>query len=396
MAGIGEVNSTNVQPTASSATQTPDEEFLNSIFEIDKYGNNNGKVEEEDFNLALRTGMLNKDTIGKIENWYVTFLAKSGKGEVVGNHRTVTAEVPSLLGSKVTIKGIFDEKTGKLIVKTESKISEKDGITTVSTTRTEYGKKQNKVTEAKYSYSKELLEKHIMFEGVDNSGRPIKIFNDIPQIRKLPENMRTDKQKALLKEFDDMVNFAIKVGQEYNIDPKLVVSIMEREVGFDGFGKHTGLDVTGINGKGYMQLTTAPIGDFLYKTQVENKKKGIPAKYAAGTKESLYGVEMTDLLISRGFDVNAAQTTAQKKALEERIMAYLKKNTDPEFNIRLGTLTMRYYMNKANGNVKTAATNYNGSSGKILYGIAVSGKYEKMDNVMPNDSTYVRKTVPLR
>lgn len=386
MAGIGEVNSTNVQPTASSSAQTPDEEFLNSIFEIDKYGNNNGKVEEEDFRLAFKAGMLKTEVINKIENWYVTFLAKSGKGEVVGNHRTVTAEVPSLLGSKAIIKGVFDEKTGKLIVKTESLISEKDGITTVSTTRTEYGKKQNKVTEAKYSYSKELLEKHIMFEGVDNFGRPIKIFNDIPQIRKLPENMRTDEQKALLKEFDDMVNFAIKVGQEYNIDPKLVVSIMEREVGFDGFGKHTGLNVTGSNGKGYMQLTTSPIADFLgkYKSQYYD------------IQESKYGPEMTDLLLSHGFDVNSAKTNAQKKALQDRIMAYLKKNTDPEFNIRLGTLTMRYYMNRANGNVKTAATNYNGSPHKIAYGIDVSGKYEKMDNAMPNDSTYVRRTVPLR
>ena len=56
-----------------------------------------------------------------------------------------------------------------------------------------------------------------------------------------------------------MIEYTIQSGIDYGVDPKLILSVIQQEVGFKGLSSN----VTGKNGKGYMQLTSAPINDYL-------------------------------------------------------------------------------------------------------------------------------------
>ena len=129
-----------------------------------------------------------------------------------------------------------------------------------------------------------------------------------------------------------------------------------------------------------MQLTSAPVNDYL--------------GFAGGgkyykIKDALYGPEVEELLTSRGFNVSEAVTPSQKRVLYKNIMAYLKENKDAEFNIHLGTLVLRYYMNKADGDVTKAAKYYNGSPRKEYYSQKVTEYNTELKYTVPNDTTYV-------
>ena len=103
-----------------------------------------------------------------------------------------------------------------------------------------------------------------------------------------------------------------------------------------------------------MQLTSAPIKDFLGYNE-----KG---SYDKNLKTHIYGYEMRDLLISRGFDVDNAKTNKEKSELADKIFNYLKNNKDAEFNIKMGTLVLRRYQNisyKEGGHVDKTAYKYN-------------------------------------
>ena len=226
--------------------------------------------------------------------------------------------------------------------------------------------------EVNFSYNRASIEEHIIKNSYDSKGNKITIFSDIPDIRKKPYRLRTKEECKKLVEFNNMVNNAINAGTEYGVDPKLIIAIMQREVGYDGLSSN----VVGANGKGYMQLTSAPIKDML-GGYTKNKK----LYYEDEIKTEQYGPEIKKLLKSRGFDTNCPPEKRQE--LVDRIMAYLKTNKDSDFNIRLGTLVLRYYLNKYDGNIQLAAQNYNGNSRhgiKYAYGKAVNNFYNIMNS----------------
>lgn len=161
-------------------------------------------------------------------------------------------------------------------------------------------------------------------------------FKNIPEIRaKAPED-RTDAETKLLEEFDNLVEYIVNAGVEYGVDPNFIAAIIQKEVGFAGLRK----GATGVNGKGHMQLTTIAIKDmFLH-----------PSKYGEG---------LAELMASRGFDLNCPKS--QRDDMVKKVMAYLKENKDPEFNIGLGTIKLRRLLEASNGNKALAAYNYNGN-----------------------------------
>ena len=63
-------------------------------------------------------------------------------------------------------------------------------------------------------------------------------------------------------------------------------------------------------------------------------------------------------------------------------------NKDPEFNIRLGTLVLRYYLDKTGGNVSRAAKLYNGSSLKEEYARHVDKYNTLLRDTVKQDSIY--------
>lgn len=371
-----------ISPNTAAESANP---VLNTIFDVDLLGNNDGKLEEQDFIIALKQDKyMNLKT--KIENFYVEFAGKNlGKTKEVGNYLITEVDLP-LQPKGVTNKRkiIKDKSTGRIISETSTLITEgNDGVTTVKTHRKRYGGTSIIQNDVEFQYNKEALENYIINDAKDNNGNSIKYFSDIPEIRKVPEALRTEEQQKLLDEFDNLIKYSIEAGTDYRMDPKFVIAIIQQEVGFQGLSKR----VTGANGKGYMQLTSAPIKDFL--------------GYAAdgryhSLKTGQYGPEMEELLISRGFETSMAATSFAKSSVYKDVYNYLKENKDPEFNIRLGTLILRLYTDKANGNVKTAARNYNGSPHKEKYSVNVARYNNLLQDTVPRDTTYVYKRIPRR
>ena len=226
-----------------------------------------------------------------------------------------------------------------------------------------------------FEYNKTLIEEYVINDAKASDGHIITYFKRIPEIREKSPANRNDEENKLLEEFDPLVKNIITAGEEYGVDPKFIFAIVQREVCFKGLnqlssGKKN--NVTGANGKGYTQITSITIVDILggqringknvYKTDANNLKK--------------YGPEMEQLLKSKGF--NPSCKKEQKQAEFEKIWQYIKDNEDPEFNIRFGTLLLRYHLRKSNGNIEIAARNYNGSDHKIAYGKAVDNFYNTL------------------
>ncbi len=205
--------------------------------------------------------------------------------------------------------------------------------------------------EVDFTYRLADLESYIINEATSARGGKIDYFERIPEIRAKDPSERTEAEADLLEEFDNMMNYVIAAGEEYGVDPKFILAIIQREVCFKGMSEN----VVGKNGKGYMQITSAVPADML-------------------ARPHLYNPEAGELLASRGFDIDCPKS--QRDAMVKKIMAYLKKNEDPEFNIRMGVLSLRHQLNRANGNVQIAAKNYNGSSAKEAYGRGVKNNYD--------------------
>lgn len=161
-------------------------------------------------------------------------------------------------------------------------------------------------------------------------------FKDIPAIREKAPEDRTEAETKLLEEFDNMIKYIVDTGVEYGVDPDSIAAIIRKEVGFDGMSDRA----VSSAGKGYMQLTTIAIEDMFQHPQK-------------------YGPEVEELMASRGFNINCPKS--QQPAMAKKVMNYLKKNKDPEFNIRLGTIKLRRLLNTHNGNIEKAAYNYNGN-----------------------------------
>lgn len=279
-------------------------------------------------------------------------------------------------------KTITDKTTGKVLLESNTEITQNGDITNVKTHIKRYYGKKVYENEAEFQYNKELLEDYVINKGTDKNGNIIKYFSEIPEIKNITPSDRTPEQEKLLKEFNDMINFAINSGIEYGVDPKLVIAIIQREVAFQGLSPK----VVGENGNGYMQLTSAPIKDYLGYAG-DKKYHEI--------KENIYGPEMEELLLSRDFEPKSAKTQEEREALYQKIYDYLHSNKDPEFNIRFGTLVLRRYLNKSKGNIKSAAIAYNGSSAKLAYGAAVEDYHNKINNSAGAISSFKYEERPL-
>jgi hypothetical protein len=108
------------------------------------------------------------------------------------------------------------------------------------------------------------------------------------------------------------------------VDPKQIVAIIQKEVGFDGSKK-------GKNGNGYMQITTITVADILnnlgYKLR-GTEKRGFyveKTKYGKGSKQDLYGSDIIELFNSRGFKLTNNMTKNEKDALLGEVITYLRK-----------------------------------------------------------------------
>lgn len=376
----GSGNTNNVNEGIKPQEKTVQEVKLNTIFDMDSIGNNDGTVDEEDFNIAFSKS-LETSIREKVEKFYIEFVANlnpKSKREV-GNQIIIEVNLPLQAEGTIEKRTIVkDRNSDKILMKKSTKIvDEGEGLVSVSFVSQRFNGNNVAENKVEYQYDKEALENYIINDAKDAKGNPITRFKSIPEIKNIPENERTPEQKALLEEFDNMLKYTIDAGVKYGMDPKYILSIIQQEVGFNGLSDK----VTGVNGKGYMQLTSAPVNDYL--------------GFAGGgkyykIKDALYGPEVEELLTSRGFNVSKAVTPSQKRVLFKNIMAYLKENKDAEFNIHLGTLVLRYDMNKADGNVTEAAKYYNGSPRyKEEYSQNVTKNNTRLKDTVPNDTTYV-------
>ena len=258
-------------------------------------------------------------------------------------------------------------KNSATVQKTKDAANKLDKMrnTTVKVVRTIDGKK---IT---FKYNRAAIEDYVINSSTDAKGNKITYFSDIQKIRQKVYTQRTKEECRKLVEFNNMINSVINSGKDYGVDPKLIVAIIQREVNFKGLSDN----VTGVNGKGYMQITSAPIKDMLGGYTNKNGK----LRFQDELKTDKYGKEFVDLLKSRGFKVDCPSN--KRAVLVKEIMKYLRANNDPDFNIRLGTIILRNHLNASDGNIQLAAQNYNGNNKrgiKYAYGKAVYGYYKNM------------------
>lgn len=243
-------------------------------------------------------------------------------------------------------------------------------------------KKIKEATEPVFFQNNEMfirpsIEDHVINHATDKNGNKLTYFSRIPALREKGQDKLTAEEKNLVNEFNNYISIVCKVGKEYGVDPKKIIAITQKEVACKGLntlanGKPN--NVTGGNGKGYMQITSVCVVELF-----EGKGNSIKnATYSTDrNKIHVYGKEMENLLKSKGFNVNCKK--GQKKAEVQKIWDYISSNKDPEFNIRFGVLWLRHRLKKANGDIKKAAINYNGHpKHKYEYGDSVNRFYNQL------------------
>ena len=355
-------------------------EKANTIFSVEEMDvNGDGKIDNNDFkqwSFIRKFANLSTASIQKLEKMYIEYAFNHPNNRRDEGELTIVEfDMPFAFGSSTKKQYFIDKQSGNILAEKSVKTFEKDGITSVEINTKRYNQNKVKEHEVKFQYNKEALENYVFYDAKDEQGNDITYFDSIPEIRAIPEEERTEEQKKLLKEFDDMIKYTIQAGIDYGVDPKLILSIIQQEVGFKGLSDK----VVGVNGKGYMQLTSAPVNDYLGLAS-DNRYHDI--------KEFMYGPEAEELLASRGFAPQEAQTQEAKRNLYKKIYNYLKENKDPEFNIRLGTIVLRYYLDKADGDVKQAAKWYNGSGLREKYALNVNNFNQQLEDTVPNDTIY--------
>lgn len=384
---IDKQNMCNLKPTnhvAPSHYFKSDNPYAFCIW-IDSIANQDGRLTEEDFEF-LKTNIVWKDYVDDIRTKlreicsFRVFNPNLRKVDVMDSYSTeqgtlsIKVEKTQLQEDVINHVVIKDKNTSQVlsekVIKSLYCSATDSNQVKMTIKRTSLDGRFVREKDISFSYSKNEIENYII------NAKDAPRFSKINEIReKLPEK-QTNEEKALLNEFENLVNNVIAAGLDYGIDPNFIISIIHQEVKFEGLSSR----VTGKNGKGYMQLTTAPIADYL--GLAEDKK------YHA-TKKDKYGPEVEELLLSRGFDPNCSN--ADKKELTNQIVNYLIENKDAEFNIRLGTLILRQYVDNAKGDFWKAAKNYNGNKElQNEYANKVVNKYYKsLESTVLRDSTYI-------
>ena len=221
-----------------------------------------------------------------------------------------------------------------------------------------------------FTYKRSTLENYII-EYTKKLGDSAGVsFAEIPNIRKKGIAFRTKEESRLLLEFNNLVNGVINASSDYEVDPRLVLAFIQKEVKFDGTSKNA----IGNSGKGYMQLTSVVIEDMLGK--IENG-------YQKGLKTSIYGKEITELFKSKNFNVDCPPE--KRGHVAKKIIDYLKANKDSDLNIRIGTLLIRRHMKTAKGNIEKAGKLYN--TVYDSYGKSIKNIYDKICKYFDNYTT---------
>lgn len=256
----------------------------------------------------------------------------------------------------------FYNKEGVLISSTKSTVwlNRDEGTYIIETTR------QNNNGEditTSYVVNKSELEDYIINNSFAERNNK-RHYADIEQIRNIPEHERTQAQIDLLNEFDSMVTSIIEAGCEYGIDPRLITAIIKQETGFN-------YRCVGNKGQGLMQITSSPV-DYMLRAVMGSYSSKI-ANY--------FNTDFVDLCKSRGIDITNLKTDSDVNRAKQQIISLLnnvEKTGDYDFNIKLGTILLRYNLDRAKGNVSVATRNYNGSSLKYEYSRCVTGFYNTL------------------
>ena len=327
-----------------------------------------------------------KNFYNKVGNFFRNIFNKEPKTEASLKYSTETKTITEDYNTEIVTKEYENEKNiNKITDNINGDYGDMD-VTLVTTTdevtgniTVDFDRKQNitnatRCHEANFTYNKEMLEDYIINEATDSKGNKL-YFSDVKSIREILPEERTPEQIKLLNEFENFINYVLEAGNDYGVDPKQIVAIIQKEVGFDGSKK-------GGNGSGYMQITTITVADMLNNLRYKlrgTEKRGFyveKTKYEKGLKQDLYGSDIIELFNSRGFKLTNNMTKAEKDALLGEVVTYLRKNTDPEFNIRLRTIILRAKLLKNDGDFTEAARDYNGN-GKIIKGSRVKDDYAK-------------------
>ena len=212
-----------------------------------------------------------------------------------------------------------------------------------------------------FTYKRSALENYII-KYTNNLGDSAGVsFAKIPNIRKKGIAFRTKEESRLLLEFNNLVNGVINASSDYEVDPRLVLAFIQKEVKFDGISKNA----IGNSGKGYMQLTSVVIEDMLGKGE-----KG----YQKELKTSVYGEEIIELFKSKNFNVDCPPE--KREHIASKIKNYLKTNKDTDFNIRIGTLLIRRHLKTTKGNIEKTGQLYN--TVYDSYGKSIKNIYDKI------------------
>lgn len=249
-----------------------------------------------------------------------------------------------------------DKTTTTVITRTDKNgkvISEQTRIETQNddgTTSVQFTEKRNSKTyyKTKFKYSREKLGDFIIEHSKGEK------FSNIKKILSKDKESLTAKEQNLLNDYNNLLDSAIATGTDYGVDPNLILTIILREVKFNG-------SKVGRNGNGYMQLTSDPINEMCGTTAKE-------------IKTTVYGNEVAELLEESEFNIN----TKNQTALANKVTTKIRNNKDWDFNIRLGTLYLRRFLRKYGKNVEMAAIKYNSSPGKIAYGSFVNTTYSEL------------------
>ena len=334
--------------------------YLQVLYDID----GNGKLEHD----TVKDGV-HYDEVGLFNKSLESYNAENGTIEIYNDDGIwVEAKIDELKNLKE-----------KMIDTTSSNNS----MSSVQVKTKAFGKP------VEFTYNRLSLESYVINDLKDQKKKKITYYKDIPQIRAKSPKERTKRDIQLLSEFDMMISLVIKSGEDFGVDPKKILAIIEEECGGKGINENADgkmrdhfPDKTfhNKNGNGYMAITSVCIVDIIggQGTSVTD------AKYQDNKKNELlksiisnkYGKEMADLLESQGYNLNITKAS-QKKALAKQIWKTIWDNTDPEFNIRMGTLILRYKEKQKNGDFTRAARAYNGNPNyQDLYSRRVKSTYD--------------------
>lgn len=157
--------------------------------------------------------------------------------------------------------------------------------------------------------------------------------------------MQNDKNISPKTDKDKVAGRIIKIAREYGADPVQIACIAKEETHFTE-------NLNGANGKGMMQITKITVKDMFERPGFYHEKlKNITSKYKNYTE--LY------------------------KDLQNK----------PVLNLRIGVLLYQARLKEANGNIRKALVNYNGSSIKNAYAERVLKDIQKYQKISAKDSS---------